>query len=225
MTAEPVDDPQLPDVLPTQGRVLAKAATVYDAVQPLITFGQERRLNTWVADKLDLGDGSRALDVGCGTGLLTVAIAERHPSCEVVGIDASKPMLRVARRKRSRPNCSYKQAVAEHLPFDDEFFDVVTSALFFHHVNREYKARSLNEALRVLKPNGRLLTADMGRPYTFLGWAVSHAAWILLRQPEIKENIDGVLGELVTASGFQDFAEVGRFSGYITVFSARKGAV
>lgn len=204
---------------------MAKAAAVYDWVQPFVTLGQETKLNHWVADSLALDGEEYVLDIGCGTGLLTVAIAERYPRATVVGIDASKPMIRVANRKRRRDNCNYRQALAEELPYDAETFDAVTSALFFHHVDRELKVRCLCEVLRVLKPGGRLIVADMDRPYTALGRAMSVVAWRLFRQPEIKENMDGIMRSLIPEAGFVDMVELARFSGYISVLSARKPQV
>jgi ubiquinone/menaquinone biosynthesis C-methylase UbiE/protein-S-isoprenylcysteine O-methyltransferase Ste14 len=213
---------ELPDALPTKGRVLVHAAAVYDLVQPIVTLGQESRLNRWVAEQLPLEDGMNVLDVGCGTGLLTAAIAARHMTCAVEGVDASGPMVRVADRKRALPNCTFRQALGEDLPYPDGFFDVVTSALFFHHLDRELKRRCLAEIYRTLRPGGRLVIADMDRPYTVLGWMLSYGAWILFRQPEIKENIDGVLRDEVVHAGFDDMNELARFSGYITVLSARR---
>jgi ubiquinone/menaquinone biosynthesis C-methylase UbiE len=212
----------LPDSLPTKGRVLVKAALVYDQVQPFVTLGQEARMNRWIAERIRPPDGARVLDVGCGTGLLTVQIAEGAPGCFVEGIDASGPMIRVARQKRTRPNCTFRQALAEELPYPNEHFDLVTSALFFHHVDRELKRRCLTEIYRTLKPGGLLVIADMDKPYTIMGWLLSYGAWLLFRQPEIKENLDGVLREEVGQSGFDAIEDRGQFSGYIRVFSARR---
>ena len=213
----------LPDTLPTKGRVLIQAAYVYDQVQPFVTLGQEARMNRWIAEQIkSSADNKRILDVGCGTGLLTINIAECCPGCAVEGIDASGPMIRVARRKRTRPNCTFQQALAENLPYPDEHFDIITSALFFHHVNQDLKRRCLQEIYRTLKPGGRLIIADMDKPYTMMGWLLSYGAWIIFRQPEIKENMDGVLRKEVQQAGFIDMEDLGRFSGYINVFSARR---
>jgi len=223
MRSSPSQDGQnSPPALPTRGRVLVRAATVYDAVQPFVTLGQEARLNRWLAQQIELPAQSCVLDIGCGTGLLTVRIAEQHPQADVVGIDASKPMIDVATRKRAMANCHFKQALGEELPFPDNHFELVTSALFFHHVDRELKQRTLQEIRRVLKPGGTLLIADMDRPYTALGWAMSWTAWKLLRQPEIKENMDGVLREEIDHAGFINHHELGKFSGYIRVFQAQR---
>jgi SAM-dependent methyltransferase len=94
----------------------------------------------------------RALDVGCGTGLSTMAlkeIAER-----VVGIDSSAEMIGLA---SADPNIGYRLANAEQLPFEDSEFDLVTVSQAIHWFA---KARFLQEARRVLRTAGWLIVYD-----------------------------------------------------------------
>ena len=109
-----------------------------------------------VAEAAAIGLGQRVLDVGCGTGVLARAAAERAgPQGEVVGIDPNPMMLAVARRK---PNgVLWQSGRAEALPFDDASFDAVVSqfALMFF----ESKPAAIAEMLRVLRPGGRLAVA------------------------------------------------------------------
>jgi ubiquinone/menaquinone biosynthesis C-methylase UbiE len=106
-----------------------------------------------------LGDlrGRRVLDVGCGTGRLVTALAERYAS-KVWGVDVSPEMLAVARR-RIPAGVALKEAAAERLPFRDGWFERVTMTLVAHHLDRP---RAFAEARRVLGPEGRLaiLTFD-----------------------------------------------------------------
>jgi ubiquinone/menaquinone biosynthesis C-methylase UbiE len=201
-----------------------KAAAVYDLLQPIMTLGWERRLTRRIGDRLSAREGERILDVGCGTGVLARFLAEQCRGSQVTGIDASPPMIRVATRRRSLSNCAFKVALAEELPFEDSSFDAVVSSLFFHHVDVDLKHKSLLEIRRVLRPGGQLLVADMGPPYTTLGRALSYGAWLFFRQPEILENIRGVLPELMAASGFADVAEIFRAAGYVFLYSAHKEA-
>ena len=71
--------------------------------------------------------GERVLDVGCGTGILTAAMAER--GSEAVGIDSSEAYLVSARRNRPHPNVTYELSDVRHIPYSDEPFDACVSTL------------------------------------------------------------------------------------------------
>ena len=131
----------------TEGRVLNRAALIYDYVQPFVTFGKESKINNSVAELLNLKNGDKILDIGCGTGNMTSLIAEKYKGCFITGIDASASMIKTADRKRGSETCRFIQALAEDLPFEDESFSAVTSALFFHHVNRGLKQKTLEEII------------------------------------------------------------------------------
>jgi ubiquinone/menaquinone biosynthesis C-methylase UbiE len=100
------------------------------------------------------------LDVGCGTGALLGALADRLPAAvDLVGVDPAPAMIDVARaRLGERSNVRLEVAFAEELLFPDARFDLVTSTVSFHHWTDQ--AAGLREAGRVLRQEGRLLLAD-----------------------------------------------------------------
>ncbi len=109
-----------------------------------------------VAAAAQVGPGEHVLDVGCGTGVLAIAAAERAlPSGRVVGLDASEEMLGVARRKSSA--VEWVRGKAEALPFDDASFDKVLSQVAL--MLFEQPSRALAQMWRVLRPRGRLAVA------------------------------------------------------------------
>ena len=102
----------------------------------------------------------QVLDVGCGPGFYTMTLAQRCG--RAIGIDATPELLARAReeaRQRGLRNLQFIEGDAEHLPFPTHAFDVVTSRAAFHHF--VHPERVLAEMKRVLKPNGRVLIADM----------------------------------------------------------------
>ncbi len=92
---------------------------------------------------------ARALDVACGAGLSTRALAE--VADRVDAIDISAPMLAHA---PALPNVTYQQASAEHLPFAENTFDLISVSSAFHWFDQD---QFLRETARVLQPRGWLL--------------------------------------------------------------------
>jgi ubiquinone/menaquinone biosynthesis C-methylase UbiE len=101
----------------------------------------------------------KVLDVGCGTGALLRVAAERWPDARLSGADPAEEMIKVARSKLPGGSLiSLVNASAEHLPFEDERFDLVVSSVSFHHWTDQ--AAGLSEIRRVLVPDGCICLAD-----------------------------------------------------------------
>lgn len=111
------------------------------------------------------GDG--VLDVGCGTGSLTISAKKRAGyASQVYGLDASPEMIEVSQRnaQKAKVKVNFQVGVAEALPFDTASFDVVVSRLVMHHLPGELKQQALHEIYRVLKPGGYCLIVDFEPP-------------------------------------------------------------
>jgi SAM-dependent methyltransferase len=109
-----------------------------------------RRLAGPFLDFAGLQPNGRVLDVGCGTGVITIALAER--GCAAVGVDASEPYLEAARRERWHPNVSYELGDARRLRYPDGSFDACVSTLAIDVVPEVDEVAA--EMRRVTRPKG-----------------------------------------------------------------------
>lgn len=150
----------------SRGIVLHDAAR-YDLLVRTLTFGREGRFRDLMLRPAELRSGENVLDVACGTGTVAIAAARKvGPDGSVTGIDASQQMIERAQSK-ARPaglNLTFVQGTAQELPFEDGRFDVVMGTLMLHHLSKPARAAFAREASRVLKPGGRLVLIDFGRP-------------------------------------------------------------
>ena len=122
------------------------------------------------ADFVTLPDGGKGLDVGCGSGALTIACAKRNPGAQMLGCDIwSGAYKAVFSKKRCEENAaaegvsnvSFTEGNAVYLPFPDESFDAVTSNYVYHNISGQNKQALLLETLRVLKKGGTFAIHDL----------------------------------------------------------------
>ncbi len=132
----------------------------YDWINQMVSFGTGRWYREWTLRRAGLSEGMRVIDVACGTGLVTRCAASIVGlSGSVIGLDTSVGMLLRAQQRGCK---ALVQARAEHLPFPDAFFDVVSMGYALRHMS-DLKTTFM-EYMRVLKPGGALLILEISRP-------------------------------------------------------------
>ena len=122
------------------------------------------------ADYVHIPDGGIGLDVGCGSGALTIACAKRNPNAVMVGCDIwsgaykavfTKELCEKNAAAEGVSNVRFEEGNAVKLPFPDESFDAVTSNYVYHNITGKDKQQLLLETLRVLKKGGAFAIHDL----------------------------------------------------------------
>jgi SAM-dependent methyltransferase len=177
---------------------------LYDPRTRLLGIGRHRAT---LITQADIRPGTRVLEIGCGTGNLTLAAAKRHPDARIVGTDPDDDALERARTKARRRGLTaqFQRVYAQDLPYPDGSFDRVLSALMFHHLGDAEKSTALAEVRRVLVPGGSLHLVDIGGHVTA---SDGLAARLQLRNPMLHDNIGDRTPSLMAAAGLIDVAVV-----------------
>ena len=160
-------------------------------------------------ERAAVADGEDVLDVGCGTGTLAAAAARAARDVRVTGLDADPAILARARARARETGLDIRldEGWSTELPYPDESFDVVLSTLFFHHLEDDAKRRTAQEMARVLRPGGRLVVGDLGRPHgPLMRAAVRTTVQVLDGVATTALNVRGGLPEVLAAGGFRDVA-------------------
>lgn len=145
--------------------MFAGIANRYDLLNHLLSGNVDKRWRRLVAGSLQpsLVEGARVLDVACGTGDLSLVLADAGRA-RVVGLDFCRPMLEIARGKAEADSRAvpFVEGDALRLPFADETFDVVTIA--FGLRNLAGVLEGLKELRRILRPGGRVAVLEFSTP-------------------------------------------------------------
>jgi ubiquinone/menaquinone biosynthesis C-methylase UbiE len=131
----------------------------YDLLSRVLGIGKAHQT---LLERAELADGQRVLEIGSGTGNLTLRAKRASPGAELVGVDPDPLALARAQRKlHGERGIRFDHGYAQKLPYADGEFDRVLSSLMLHHLDSDAKAAALAEAFRVLRPGGRLHLVDV----------------------------------------------------------------
>ena len=143
---------------------------VYDLLEVLYFRKKERSPREAMIKHIPEGK-VKVLDICTGTATNNILIAEKRKEAQLYGIDISKEMLKIADKKILKKNINnIKNYImdATNIKFERETFDIVIVSLVLHEIDDKLASNILNEAKRVLKPNGRILVLEWEKPNTLL---------------------------------------------------------
>lgn len=145
-------------------QMFTRVAPKYDLMNNVVSLGVQKKWRRVFLAELNLKKTDKCLDLCCGTGDTTLALAKAGD--KVVGIDFNQAMLKLAKTKLIEQHVAYKvklmQADAMNLPIKSNSCDVVT--ICFGLRNVPDAGRTIEEAYRVLKPGGKFAILEMSQP-------------------------------------------------------------
>lgn len=219
----------------------------YDLINHIFTWGMDMRWREELVAQLLKINPVKVLDVGCGTGDLSINIV-RHAcgNLHVTGYDFSLPMLAAAVKKARAQDLdkkiSFISGEASQMPFTDDYFDCIGISFAFRNLiyKNPLASQHLAEILRVLKPGGSCLIAESSQPqnktirllhhlylrtYVYaIGALISgdRKAYKYLTQSAIDFHSPEELGKLLLAAGFRQVHYRPLFFGAAGIYRALK---
>jgi ubiquinone/menaquinone biosynthesis C-methylase UbiE len=172
----------------------------YDAYMRKMTFGREDKLREETVNLALVKPGDSVLEVGCGTGSLTLAAKRKAgPTGRVFGIDILPGMIELSQNKAKQANeeITFQYGSIDEIPFPADQFDVVMCSFMIFHMSDQTRREGMAEIQRVLKPQGRLLVLDLALPPQPIPRAIARMLFGGMLQHDLRE-----LPPLMEASGF-----------------------
>jgi ubiquinone/menaquinone biosynthesis C-methylase UbiE len=183
---------------------MEKMADSYDSYMKKITLGRENALREMTVNLAGVKPGACVLEVGCGTGTLTLAAKRQAgPSGKVFGIDVIPGMIELSQRKAAQANLevTFQMGSIEDIPFPDNQFDVVMCSFMIFHMSEGVRRKGITEIYRVLKPQGRFMALDLGLPTYPVSRAIAKAFSGFMLEHDLQELVP--LMEAVGFSGIE----------------------
>ncbi len=223
-------------------QMFATIAPRYDLVTRLLSYGADQHWKRKLIDLAEVEPHHSVLDLACGTGDITFLVAQRATSGRVLGVDITPGMLNIAVERGRRLGLNgarFELGNVMTLDFPKGSFDRVTVGYGLRNLPDIPKALSL--VLRFLKPGGRFLSLDFGKPAnrafkavyllylqlvgSLLGWLLHGEADVYRYIPESLKLYPGQQGvkDLMETSGFVDTGYINLLGGALAINFGRKG--
>jgi len=195
---------------------------------PLLKWAmREDTFKRYLVAQADIHPGMNVLDLGCGTGTLTILLKQAYPQVEMTGLDGDSQILDIARAKAGKAgvSISWEHGLAHELPYPPATFDRVVTSLVLHHLTRDNKRKAFEQIYRVLKPGGEFHILDFGQPRSVRMRVI---ASFMRRLEETADSFDGLIPVMLHEAGFSGITEPRQFStifGPVSYLRARPSGI
>ncbi|NMB55575.1 MAG: ubiquinone/menaquinone biosynthesis methyltransferase [Leptolinea sp.] len=200
-------------------QMFSRIASHYDLMNRLISFGMDNMWREKAVEVLHPDDAGRYLDIGAGTGDLSLEIRYRAADATIIALDLTQEMVSVGRRKTNQTGILWVVADAQALPFENGIFSGIISGYLLRNVTDI--TQTLKEQWRVLIPGGQTVSLDTTPPgrnallpflYVYYRWIIPMLglfvsgdveAYTYLPESTRRHNTAEILALTLAEAGFQ----------------------
>jgi ubiquinone/menaquinone biosynthesis C-methylase UbiE len=185
----------------------------------------ENRIKGELIDFMNIREGHKILDFGCGTGTLLLMGKQKHPEAHFEGIDIDPKILKIAEGKIQKENLDILLTEYDggELPLENNSINKVMTSMMMHHLSTDKKLIAMGEIFRILVTGGEIFIADFGKqknPFIALIGKIA-----LKFEPEVEANFKGRLPQLLSDTGFRNVQTLKAYntrSGTICIYTGEK---
>jgi len=193
-----------------------------------LPFGGEAKCRAELMAPIDFSPGERILDMCCGTGGATLAIAGRAgEKGEIIGMDLSHGQLRRAKKKRDLSKVRFLKGDVASTELEDSLFDKVFITHALHEMPRETRLEVLTEAKRILKDRGRVIVLELDNPESifvrlFAGLWLFYWLPLNFETSTRRDMLKHGPANEVREAGFKNVRKLSKFRGVCQVVEGEK---
>ncbi len=201
-----------------------------------LPFGREKRCRRRLIEPISLKKGDKILDMCCGTGGATFAVAEKAgDGTEITGMDLSRGQIKIAQRRIKKlattrvnfNNVKFIEGDVTKTCFKDTYFDKVFITHALHETREEERLDTLREAKRVLKEQGRVIVLEVDHPKNFfirvfIGFWFFYWLPLNFETPTRKDMLRHGLENEVKRAGFRNIRKTSSYQGILQVVEGDK---
>jgi ubiquinone/menaquinone biosynthesis C-methylase UbiE len=193
-----------------------------------LPLGGEKKCRDHLIEHIEFSPGERIMDMCCGTGGATFAIARRAPEdCKIVGMDLSSGQIGVATKRSEFSNVEFVEGDVSQTGFEEECFDKVFITHALHEMQREIRLRVLRESRRILREGGEVIVLELDNPESVFIRLLA-AFWFFywlpfnFETPTRKDMLrHGVVSEMREV-GFKNVGKISKYRGVLQVVQGEK---
>ena len=193
-----------------------------------LPFGGEEKCRAELIESIHFSPDERILDMCCGTGGATFAIARRaRKEAEIIGIDFSSGQVEVARKGNRYKNIKFIEGDVLNTDFEEGYFDKVFIAHALHEMVRQERLNTLLEARRILKKAGRIIVLEVDNPEgglrrLFVGLWLFYWLPFNFETPTRRDMLRRGLTNELREAGFKNIVKTPKYHGVFQVVQGEK---